>query len=168
MILDRENTKARAAELLATLHGESTCVNWLGGWLDAPQLNDVPGLLKDAPVKPLIVIESLTPFIEGKEDDATDVCKTTVVLRRLTHMGCTVLAICNATKRDPSVRGSLYILDSMDGGYFIEDGCSMGERLESLTCKRIKSKACDLPTELFLTYRNGRFANARQQMSEVA
>lgn len=145
LILDRESPRSVAVERMERLGlSDGPLLRWWGGWL-----GEVPGpasavvlrWVESCNPKPLIVIDSLIAFLEGDENDATQMRRFMHTLRQLADRGATVIVIHHDGKSETSrdYRGSSDIKASVDQAFHVSN---LGEdgKLDRITLRCFKSR----------------------------
>jgi hypothetical protein len=176
LILDRENPRSAVAERNERigLKDGPRYRHW-GGWLDqeAPQ-PDAPVIVdwvKLCNTGPLVVVDSLTAFHGGDQNDAGETRAFMHRCRRLADLGATVVVIHHDGKAETAkiYRGSTDFKAAIDAGFHVAN-FGDGGQLDKLVLRCFKSRF-GFAGELAYHYAGGRFirsdeTEARQTVSE--
>lgn len=128
LILDRENPEAVIAERMdrfGIANSDTFKVLHAGNAPDGeaphPGGAGITAWVASAPVKPLIVVDSLVAFAQCDENDARAMRNELQHYRRLAHLGATVLLIHHSGKGETSreYRGSSDFKASIDVGFVV-------------------------------------------------
>jgi RecA-family ATPase len=162
LMLDRENGIDTIQERFTRLgipKDDCRITVW-GGWCDV----EPPGPVSPAVVawvtrkepKPLVVVDSAAAFMEGDENSASEVRKFMDKLRKLAHLGATVICLHNSGKAETSkdYRGSSDFKASIDIGINVRNS-GEGE-LKNIVLKAFKSRFA-IDREIILKYAHGSF-----------
>lgn len=125
LVLDRENPRAVVQDRMRRLgFKDGPLLRWAGGWCNDAYGPESAAVLRWAcgcEIKPLIIVDSLSAFIEGNENDAGDMRRFTHKLRRLADLGATVALIHHDGKGASSsdFRGSTDFKASLDQSFHV-------------------------------------------------
>jgi KaiC/GvpD/RAD55 family RecA-like ATPase len=174
LFLDRENSLNVVAERLQRLGVEDgPGLRFWGGWLpaEAPQPYCSTVRAWAAERKGLVVVDSLSAFLEGDQNDAAIVRRFMHQARRLANAGATVVLVHHSGKSESAqdYRGSSDFKAAIDQGFHVANYGTDG-RLEKLVLRAYKSRI-GVSGELSYQYAGGRFVRgdiqeARQTVSE--
>lgn len=127
LILDRDNPAQVYADRFRRLGVPEHAVKVWGGWCseqapmpDSPRVLDY---IRSQDVKPLVIVDSLSSFYEGDENDAGDMRAFMNRLRRVTNLGSTAAVIHHDGKGDSSkdYRGSSDFRAALDAGFHVSN-----------------------------------------------
>lgn len=137
--------------------------NWVkvdGGRAEAPVPSDpkVLQFVQEAPVKPLIIVDSMTAFYKGDENDSVKIRAFLHQARSLADAGATVLLIHHSGKAESAqeYRGSSDIPAALDVG-FVAKKVNKGQMLEEMVIKPFKTRFV-VSDETNLRYEGGAFS----------
>lgn len=137
--------------------------NWVnvdGAKADAPIPADprVLQFVNEAPVKPLIIVDSMTAFYKGDENDSVKIRAFLHQARSLADAGATVLLIHHSGKAESAqeYRGSSDIPAALDVG-FVAKKVNKGQMLEEMIIKPFKTRFV-VSDETNLRYEHGQFS----------
>jgi hypothetical protein len=164
LVLDRENPISvvrERMERLRLLDGPNLRV-W-GGWL--PEEAPLPGSpivldwVKACEVKPLVIIDSLSAFFCGDQNDATEMRSFMHGCRRLADLGATPLILHHDGKAETAkdYRGSSDFKAAVDQAFHVSNFGDDG-RLNKLVLRCFKSRF-GLCGELTYKYAGGQFTH---------
>lgn len=172
---DRENPQVIAQSRVRQqgIVTDSQLLYW-GNWVgvngvktDAPTLDNpmVIEYVKSAPVKPLIILDSMTAFYKGDENDSVKVRAFLNQARSLADAGASVLLIHHSGKAESAqeYRGSSDIPASLDVGFFAKK-INKGQMLEEMVVRPFKTRFI-VADETVFQYDDGRF-EVRQLSAE--
>jgi hypothetical protein len=175
LFLDRENPLSFIIDRLDRVgFGDCSRLRFWGGWLEtSPPLPDAPVVLewvRSCDPKPLIVVDSLSAFHDGDQNDASEMRRFMQRCRRLTDLGATVVIIHHDGKGETSrdFRGSSDFKAALDLGFHVSNFGATGT-LDRLVLRPWKTRIqCG---EVVYEYANGRFirtgeAEARQTVTD--
>jgi KaiC/GvpD/RAD55 family RecA-like ATPase len=183
LILDRENPAAIIAERYGRLGiaTDNTAIKHWGGWLPDEAPPPSSAIVWDwttrCDPKPLIVIDSMSAFLDGNENDAGEVRAFLHPCRRLADQGATVIVVHHDGKAETAkdYRGSSDFKAAIDAGFHVTNHGPDG-RLGTVRLRCFKSRF-GFAGEMVYHYDNGVFrpdyaplAAARsmtQQLSEL-
>jgi hypothetical protein len=161
LVLDRENPASVVADRLMRLGiTEGPNFHIWGGWLDeAPQPGSpivIQWVQKQEP-KPLVIVDSLSAFHGGDQNDAGEMRIFMNQLRKLADLGATVLVIHHDGKADTArdYRGSSDWKAALDVGFHVSNSSEDG-RLDVLRLRCYKSRF-GFSGELVYRYAGGKF-----------
>lgn len=177
LFLDRENPISVIADRCARLGiTDGPGIKFWGGWLPS----EAP--MPDSPIvrhwvkehAGIVVIDSLSAFVEGDQNDATVVRAFMNQCRRLADLGGTLIVLHHTGKSETSrdYRGSSDFKASIDCGYNLQN-FGEGGRLDRLVLRPFKSRMGNGDTIIY-RYDGGKFtredraesAEPRQSISE--
>jgi hypothetical protein len=160
LFLDRENMRSLIADRMRRLGlADSPLLRWAGGWqgeVPEPDSPQVKKWIRSCELKPLIIIDSLIAFLDGNENDASDMRRFTDRLRVLANMGATVILIHHDGKAESArdFRGSSDFKGSIDQAFHVTN-ISSDLRLNKLRLRCFKSRPGFIG-ELVYHYADGR------------
>jgi KaiC/GvpD/RAD55 family RecA-like ATPase len=173
LILDRENPLAIIRERLARLGSpDGPMLRIWGGWLTAeaplPDAAVVVDWVRTSDPKPLVIIDSLSAFYCGDQNDAGEMRIFLHRCRRLADLGATALLIHHEGKADTAkdYRGSSDFKAAIDCGYHVANFGGDG-RLDKLVLRCFKSRF-GFSGELSYEYAGGRFVRCKAAESQEA
>lgn len=145
--------------------------NWVnvdGAKADAPIPADprVLQFVSSAPVKPLIIVDSMTAFYKGDENDSVKVRAFLHQARSLADAGATVLLIHHSGKAESAqeYRGSSDIPAALDVG-FVAKKVNKGQMLEEMEIKPFKTRFV-VSDKTNLRYEHGQFSIRKLSLEE--
>lgn len=179
LYLDRENpqiiaqSKVRQQEVVTDDHF-LYWGNWVN-WVNAqgvkglvPTFNDplVKKYVQDAPVKPLIVVDSMTAFYGGDENDSVKIRAFFKPARDLADEGATVLFIHHSGKAESAqeYRGSSDIPAALDVGFFAKK-INKAQMLEEMLVRPFKTRFI-VSDEITFNYEQGVFSEKTMTSEE--
>jgi hypothetical protein len=170
LILDRENPLPVVIDRLERLGAvDQKAIKIWGGWLSqqAP-LPDAPVVLdwvKLPEPKPLVIVDSLSGFFDGDQNDAGEMRSFLHRCRRLADMGASVAVIHHSGKAETArdYRGSSDFLAAIDQAFHCTS-FGDGGRLDKIVLRAYKSRL-GFAGELIYQYADGRFI--REDAAEV-
>jgi hypothetical protein len=174
LVLDRENPLSIVVERFDRLGiSDSDTFKYFGGWCPdeapAPWSPIVIKWVQDCEPKPLIVVDSLVAFLEGEENNATEVRKYMQGFRRLADMGATVIILHHSGKGETSkdYRGSSDIKASVDVAYNLTNKGGDPSRLATIQMRAFKARFSVKP-EFNLRYFDGGFSCVTSQVARAS
>jgi KaiC/GvpD/RAD55 family RecA-like ATPase len=176
LFLDRENPVSIICDRLDRLgFPDSPRLRFWGGWCaeEAPQ-PDAPAVvewMKNCGTSPLIVVDSLSGFYSGDQNDAAEMCSFMNRCRHLANMGATVMVIHHSGKADTSkdYRGSSDFKAAIDCGFHVSNYGDAGQ-LGTLVLRPFKMRVGSCG-EISYSYAGGRIirgnaAEVKQTVTE--
>jgi hypothetical protein len=166
LILDRENPISAVRDRFHRLEIVSgPLLRYWGGWLPetAPQPGSpiVLSWVTACELKPLIIIDSFTAFLQGDENDAQTVrAWFDGVVRPVVHAGATVIVLHNDGKSETAkdFRGSSAIGDAVDVAYHVTNTSSNPPHLDKLRLRPYKLRVGRPEDGGMFHYDDGRFS----------
>ncbi len=171
LILDRENPKPVVVDRFDRLNipdDTDRLVYW-GGWLgDEPPQPASPIVIewiKAQDPKPLVIVDSLSAFQNGDENDSKAMRTFTDQCRKLAYLGCTVVLIHHDGKADTAkdYRGSSDFKASLDAAFHVTNASEDG-KLDRIRLRCFKSRF-GFSGDLIYRYAGGKFL---RETDEVA
>jgi hypothetical protein len=166
LILDRENPRSTVADRLDRLGiVDGPLLRVAGGWLPggvlAPSDPSVLRWVESSNPKPLVVVDSLSAFFSGDENEAGEMRKFMQSLRNLADGGCCVLLLHHDGKAETAkdYRGSSDFKAAIDQGFHMSNFGTDG-RLGLLKLRCYKSRL-GTAGELLYHYQDGSFLRGR-------
>ncbi len=176
LILDRENPLSVIVDRLERLGAaDERAIKIWGGWLPEPApLPDAPVVVdwvKLSEPKPLVIVDSLSGFFDGDQNDASEMRGFLHRCRRLANLGASVLVLHHSGKSESArdYRGSSDFSASVDQAFHCTS-FGDGGRLDKIVLRPYKSRF-GFAGELIYEYADGRFvrgdaAEVRQTVNE--
>lgn len=161
LVLDNENPGSTIVERMDALHIADTDLKILFGsqacGMFPPDSPEVLAWVAKCNPKPLIIVDTLISFIEGSENDASDMQAFMRKLRDLAHQGCAVIVLHHTGKADTSktYRGSSYFAGGIDIGISLSNP-EQGGPLRRLFLKPFKERF-QVKADLLVNYEAGHF-----------
>jgi AAA domain len=148
--LDAENPDFVVQQRLRDLGiKETPNLHVWGGWEKAPlpELDDPELLSFTRANKPVIILDSFIRFFNGDEQSASDVSKFAKKVRRLSHLGGTLIIIHHTGKSESSkrFRGSSDIEGFIDQGWNLVATNTSEGALDTLTVTPFKTRILQKP-----------------------
>jgi KaiC/GvpD/RAD55 family RecA-like ATPase len=169
LILDRENPRSIVVERLGRLRidSKSPFLHYWGGWVEPeapdpglPEIVDwVKRITKETGRPPFVIVDALTAFHRGDQNDAGQTRAFMDQLRRLSSAGAGVLIIHHSGKADSAkdYRGSSDFKAAVDQAFHVENHNSeQKNRLDKITLRCYKSRL-GFAGELVYHYEDGAF-----------
>jgi hypothetical protein len=130
LVLDLENDKPYVQERFKRLHlKDGPDFQYWGNWEDEPPADPAdPRILewaKACEVPPVIIVDSLRAFLDGKDENDSAVCRHFFdKFKPLTRLGCAIIVIHHGGRNENNKqwRGSADIKASVTAAYYIENG----------------------------------------------
>ena len=164
LFLDRENPlkviKDRTARLTMT---DGPHYTWWGSWLEheapLPDAVIIREWVKICDPKPLVVVDSLSAFYDGDQNDASAMRGFTQSCRRLANLGATVIIIHHDGKAESAkdYRGSSDFKAGIDQAFHVSNFGEEG--LDKVTLRAYKSRY-GFVGSLMYCYADGKFLRA--------
>jgi len=171
LALDRENPLSAVLERMRRLgmvDGPNLRV-W-GGWLEdeapLPSSPIVADWVKSCEPRPLILVDSLSAFFSGDQNDAAEMRAFMHGCRKLADLGATVVVIHHDGKAETSkdYRGSSDFKAALDQAFHVSNFGSSGQ-LDKLVLRCFKSRF-GFSGEISYEYAGGRFIRANEAVAK--
>lgn len=173
LLLDRENSQPVAAERAGRVGLEANpLLQWAGGWIrdgagapnhDAQEIIEWVRGRVGAGERPLVIVDSMTAFFVGDENNAQDMRAFFAPLKKLADIGATAIVLGHPGKSDNLFRGSSDYLPSIDQALYLTNSDACGH-LDRITLRYHKSRA-GLTGTIRRSYNGGRFDRDDRQYS---
>lgn len=176
LYLDRENPQiiAQGKVNLQGWETDESFIYW-GNWVTFNNIKfDPPGLnhelvlkyVNELTIKPLIILDSMTAFYKGDENDSVKIRLFLNQARNLADAGATVLLIHHSGKAESAqeYRGSSDIPASLDVG-FVAKKVNKGQLLEEMVLKPFKTRFLTIDSTIF-GYEDGVFEVKKMSFEE--
>lgn len=169
LILDRESPRPVALDRMRRIGlSDGSLLRWAGGWLDnVPDLATagVTEWVRRCTPAPLIIVDSLVAFIDGDENDASEMRRFMHQARRLADVGATVIVIHHDGKSDSArdFRGSSDFKAAVDQAFHVSN-VGDGMRLDRIRLRCFKSRY-GLTGDLVYLYAGGQLIRDQSRVA---
>jgi len=147
VVLDRENPLHVIRERFDRFGmRDGDGFRYWGGWLkeEAPDPGGaiIAEYLARTEPKPVVIVDSLVAFLDGDENDSTQVREYMHKLRRLADLGAAVVVIHHTGKADTSkdYRGSSDLKAAIDVGYTVSNLSADTAHLDKMSVRAFKAR----------------------------
>jgi hypothetical protein len=168
LILDRENPRPVVLDRMRRV-GLADCpeLRWWGSWCDPdvpdPASASVANWVKRQPRPPLVIVDSLSAFHGGDENDATLMRQFMNGPRKLASLGAGVIVQHHTGKNGGNYRGSSDFGPALDQGFLVTN-ISGNRLLDILQLKPFKSRY-GLVGDITYHYSGGHFVREERPLA---